>query len=311
MEKYFFVYIVGTLLALCGLRSQAQTYQQWMSNFDDCTPLSLMSIPGSHDSGTTTGPELLVTQTKSIEEQLQLGVRFFDIRLAAHNNKLGVFHAIAFQNIYWESDVLPTFINFLKENPSETLIVSLKREGGEASDYARLLSASLSDALNKQYLIDSFTSDITLGEARGKIIFMHRDHAMHDFQGVECSDWADDATCKMTLTNRHGDKTRVLLEDEYQHNSITQGKKKNKAVINNLKRAAKNQDATTWAITFASATGYPTITPKQFADIVNPAVAQHVSKNAAKHFGIIVLDFIGDNATMQIIKSIANKNMKD
>ncbi len=305
--KYLLACVVSAVLAGCGFNADAQNYARWMAAVDDSTPLCMMTIPGSHDSGTTTGPDLLVTQTKSIKEQLQLGVRFFDIRLAEHNNMLGVFHSIAFQNIYWESDVLPTFIAFLDANPSETLIVSLKKEGGELADYARLLSASLSNDANKRYFVDTFNAGITLGEARGKIILWHRDHAMDHFAGAECSDWADDATCKMTLTNRLGAKTCVLLEDEYQHNSLVGGKKKkNKAVIKNLKRAAKISDSKTWAMTFASATGYPVITPKEFADAVNPAVAQHISSTPGKHAGIIVLDFVGDNATLQIIEAIAS-----
>ncbi len=70
---------------------------------------------------------MLETQTLDISFQLQKWIRAFDIRLGKKNDKLGVFHSFAFQDIYWEDDVLPAFIHFLQAHPSETLIVSLKR----------------------------------------------------------------------------------------------------------------------------------------------------------------------------------------
>lgn len=115
---------------------------EWMKCLPDSLPLCKISIPGSHDSGTTKGGSMLQTQTVDIPRQLQKGIRAFDIRLEKKNDKLGIFHSYAFQDIYWEDDVLPAFIAFLQAHPSETLIVSLKREGGSRKIthlYCRLL----------------------------------------------------------------------------------------------------------------------------------------------------------------------------
>lgn len=102
-------------------------------------------------------------------------VRAFDIRLKEKNGKLGVFHSHAFQDIYWEEDVLLAFISFLQAHPSETLIVSLKKEGGEIKDYASLLSASLNTPAYQRHFIADFHPELTLKSCRGKILFLHRD----------------------------------------------------------------------------------------------------------------------------------------
>ena len=125
-------------------------------------------------------------------------------RLEKKDNKLGVFHSYAFQDTYWEDDVLPAFINFLQEHPSETLIVSLKMEGGTLEDYASLLSASLSNPEHLDYFVSDFNPELILKECRGKILFLHRDHAMDCYPGAACIGWKDNSTCQLTLRNKDG-----------------------------------------------------------------------------------------------------------
>lgn len=77
---------------------------------------------------------------------------------------MGVFHSHAFQDIYWEDDVLPAFIGFLQAHPSEVLIVSLKKKG-ESQDYASLLSVSLSIPAHQRYFVMDFRPELTVGIA--------------------------------------------------------------------------------------------------------------------------------------------------
>lgn len=110
--------------------SQELNRSAWMKGLSDEIPVCQLTIPATHDSGALLGGESLQTQDITIQEQLEVGVRGFDIRLqACENGKLGVYHSVQFQEIYWETDVLPVFIDFLKKNPSEMLFVSVKKEG--------------------------------------------------------------------------------------------------------------------------------------------------------------------------------------
>ena len=232
----------------------------WMKCLPDTLPMCKISIPGTHDSGTTRGGRMLKTQAVGIPAQLQQGIRAFDIRLEKKNGKLGIFHSYAFQKIYWEDDVLPAFINFLQAHPSETLIVSLKKEGGELQDYASLLSASLSDPANRNYFVQDYHPELTLKDCRGKILFLHRDPAMDDYPGAACVGWKDNATCLLTLRNKDGREGVVLLQDEYQYESDKDAGKKIEVCVNNFNKiSAEPVSSCRWGISFVSATGFSTV----------------------------------------------------
>ena len=49
-----------------------------------------------------------------------------------------------------------------------------------------------------------FRPELTLKDCRGKILFLHRDHAMDNYPGAACVGWEDDSTCLLTLRNKDG-----------------------------------------------------------------------------------------------------------
>ena len=57
--------------------------KNWMQGIKDNTSLSDITIPGTHDSGTQNVdlPIWSKTQTLSVAEQLNIGIRYFDLRL--------------------------------------------------------------------------------------------------------------------------------------------------------------------------------------------------------------------------------------
>lgn len=283
---------------------------EWMKQLQDTLPMCRISIPGTHDSGTTKGGPMLKTQTEGIPAQLQLGIRAFDIRLEKKNNKLGIFHSHAFQDIYWEDDVLPAFIAFLQAHPSEALIVSLKKEGGKLQDYASLVSASLSDPENQKYFIADFHPGLTLKECRGKILFLHRDRAMDNYPGAACVGWDDNSTCLLTLRNKDGKEGSVLLQDEYQYESGKDAGKKIAACIRNFDSlSAEPTSSRRWGISFVSATGLPSGTPKVFADQINQPVADYLKKADKRNCGIVFIDFIADKGGKELVEYLIGSNI--
>ncbi|MGL5273139.1 MAG: metallophosphoesterase, partial [Phocaeicola sp.] len=126
------------------ISSSAVKQNKWMSAVPDDTRLCKMGIPGTHDSGAIYGGEALKTQDCTLPEQLAWGVRAFDIRLKAiEGGKLGVYHGDAFQHLTWEDDLQPLFTQFVANNPSEVLLISLKCEGGSREEYRSRLQRSL------------------------------------------------------------------------------------------------------------------------------------------------------------------------
>lgn len=311
LKHFLLLFLVLTACSSNVNKISVDDNSAWMQNINDTTLLCKISIPGTHDSGACrNGGVLLQTQDIDIATQLKGGSRCFDIRLQSmDDDKLGVYHGPSFQDIYWEENVLADFIGFLKKNPSETLIVSLKKENGRLSEYARLLSASLSKPEHQAYFVSDFRPELTLGECRGKILFLHRDHTMENYPGVECFDWEDNMTCTLTLRSKDGTEGKVTLQDEYQYLSAQKAEQKTKSTIRNIdKIAAEPEDSHLWGLTFVSATAFPISGPIHFAEKVNEPVAKHVQGIGKKNCGIVVLDFAGSEHGQMLVEALIDSN---
>lgn len=313
------------LLAFCWVATTARAQEEgarptpapertdWMGALPDDFAMCKLSLPGTHDSGARLGGPALQTQDTDIPAQLQQGIRAFDIRLQAKDGRLGVFHSTAFQQIYWETDVLPAFIRFLQEHPTEVLVVSLKREGGAPEAYAARLAASLELEANRAYFVEDFHPALTLGDCRGKILFLHRDVATDRYPGAACSGWADDATCVLTLRGKDGREGHALLQDEYQYTSDQESAEKIAACTRNLAALAAEPEASRrWGISFASATGLPDGTPKAFADQVNPALADWLARQGegGSKRGIVFIDFIAQEGGRRLVSLLIDGNFR-
>ena len=109
--------------------SNNNTYASWMRDIDDSTSIRNINMPGSHDSMAlySIGDLAGQCQSLSLSEQLNLGVRFLDIRLQLDNNKLKVVHGIVDQRASF-ADVTSSVEKFLSDNQSEMIIMSIKEE---------------------------------------------------------------------------------------------------------------------------------------------------------------------------------------
>lgn len=302
--------IVWCLMAfMATVSAQTLNRSAWMKGLADDVPVAWLTIPATHDSGALLGGEALQTQDISIREQLEAGVRGFDIRLqACDNGKLGVYHSVQFQDIYWETDVLPAFLDFLKKYPSEMLFVSLKKEGGDSEAYRRLAAASLNDQSLAPYLVTDFKNDLTLGDCRGKILFMHRDRILKDYPGAQCYGWDDNVTCWVTLKDAKGNETLVSVEDEYGYPNGNKASYKGRITWKNMKAAMKNAGKNhRWYISFASATALPVAGPAAFSDVVNPMLAKQTQGLEAP-CGIVLIDFAGTADGRTLIDNLILSN---
>lgn len=165
--------------------TESPTPQHWMKELKNETPLSALSIPGTHNSPTCNKALPSVRcQAVTPVEQLKNGVRFFDIRVQPDNPEdpkddgLNLVHGVFPISLTGPKKFRP-LVNevheFLRENPSETVIMSLKREGpGNATD--RQLSVILKDHYTAGDLSKWYTEPRVpkLGEVRGKIVLMRR-----------------------------------------------------------------------------------------------------------------------------------------
>lgn len=299
----------GVWLCIISCSHPLPDKAEWMAGIDDVQPMAGLALPGTHDSGARFGGEGLQTQTYDIPAQLAAGIRAFDVRLRMRDGKLGLYHSEAFQQVYWEDDVLPAFLRFLQEHPTEALVVSLKREGGSREFYEQLLSASLSLPAHRDCFVPSFREGLTLGECRGKILFLHRDDVMPLYPGARCEGWADNATCTLGLRNAQGERTDVWLQDEYQYASAEVAAKQ-QAVMRLLEKLADEPDGSLqWGISFVSATGLPEGTPLAFARQLNGSIAELLAWRRLKPRGIVFLDFVEQEDGRRLVDYLIRCNI--
>lgn len=176
----------------------------WMSKLDDSLNLSNLSLPGTHDSMTFLESDvnngnytallniftgvipiigrvgsLLVDYIKGLvrcqrldlNTQLNAGIRAFDIRCRVFKNDFALYHGpIALLNASFDT-VMQILTKFLSNNPTEFIIMRVKREHTDDStlNYAQIFEKYWSKY--NQYLYDSssFGVDPTVKTLRGKI----------------------------------------------------------------------------------------------------------------------------------------------
>ena len=99
----------------------------WMRDIPDNTHLSQMTIPGTHDSCSLFGICCARTQTWTLNEQMNAGIRYLDVRLRRINNILRAYHAFVDQKENFDS-ILRNVIGFLNRNPTECIIMEINSE---------------------------------------------------------------------------------------------------------------------------------------------------------------------------------------
>lgn len=319
----------------------------WMSKLKDQAPLSALSIPGTHNSPTCfTALPSVRCQAVGVTEQLKNGVRFLDIRVQPESNqeplsdRLILVHSafpISLTGNKWFRDLLNEVTTFLDEHPSETVIMSLKREGtGKATDQ------QLSKILHDHYANDAnrwFTENRipTLGEVRKKIVLIRRFNLDDSLRGehngagwgIDAASWPDncaDGTCS---------SGELRIQDFYEVDESKNIEKKITYSVDHLERsgecvcvlpddinaaeaAAAKQP---FFINFLSASNFfsPSCWPDRIAAKINPSVIEFLCKghNAGDGkpvgdgcTGIVVTDWVGNNGDWDLVRCIVGHNAK-
>ncbi|MFJ8119902.1 phosphatidylinositol-specific phospholipase C domain-containing protein [Bacillus mycoides] len=105
--------------------------KQWMSKIKDDVKISELSIPGTHGSmalyDATPFEDIAKNQTMSLTTQLNAGIRYFDMRARRTKDAFAMHHGPVYQKAMF-GDVLNATINFLRQNPKETVLMRVKEE---------------------------------------------------------------------------------------------------------------------------------------------------------------------------------------
>ncbi|XP_030066329.1 uncharacterized protein LOC115474806 [Microcaecilia unicolor] len=144
----------------------------WMSSIPDGRYISDLSIPGTHDSLSLYGGNLIQCQSWSLYSQYEAGIRFVDVRCRHFGDSLPIHHDLKYQHCFF-NNVLDDTFNFLHQHPKETILMRVKKEYDPAENkesFCDTVSRYIKDAGSSQFWLSNYIP--TLGQVRGKIIIL-------------------------------------------------------------------------------------------------------------------------------------------
>ena len=316
---------------------------KWMSKIPDSVPLGALSIPGTHNAPTChNAPPSVRCQAVSPLEQLRNGVRFFDLRVQVpepydpKSNKLILVHAvfpISLTGNKYFKDLYDDITQFLRNHPSETLIVSLKREGsGKGTD--QQLSRILKDHYTNPQQWYTRPRVPNLGEVRGKIVLLRRFVLDEPLKkewdgtgwGIDAHVWADNTPNSMCPS---GD---VCVQDFYEVLEKPSVEQKITYAREHMERSgcckfvSEHHEAGKkfpLYVNFLSASNFWKVGtwPEKIAAEVNPAIVQHLChkhmvkgdggvKEGDWSTGVVVADWVGLGGDWDLIRCVVGMNAK-
>ncbi len=305
--------------------SLRSSWMGYLQHINSTLKLTELTIPGTHDTGTWKINSLnsAKCQDMDLKSQLEHGIRFIDIRLVPEqnngNNDLMIYHgdyAISVPCYVWFSEVVEDIcFNFLKKNPTETIIMSIKNEWGikyvpDAQFTAALnpfINTSLQAVPGKSLF---YTSNVVpdLATSAGQIVLVRR--YTGDTIGIDAvTGWPDD---EKTTTPTTGNAP-LMVQDIYKMKFVTQGEKKWHDHIHPFLHdamASPDQIRVLW-FNFTSTSGGAT--PIVFATQINPLFQVWLETLTLPktlrtyRFGIIPMDF----PTPRLIDDLIMTNLAD
>ena len=290
--------------------------KNWMGAVSGEKRISEISIPGTHDSGTKNlkedKREHYQCQKLSIGEQMEIGVRYFDLRCVPKKDKGDVQYinhasipCLNEQNKELTLDeIIKTGKEFLRRNPTETLIYQVKNEANNSND-KRICNHLGKYIKNNEIWSKSYIP--RLKEVRGKIILVRRFTFKGDNNyripkeklGINLSSWDTQCFWKMfTNTFVHVDD-KAWVQDRYLVDAGNKYKLIEKAV--NEMNDSKRKPSREWAICLSSCTNP---SPIKTSTEINKKLLSPNSPLQSKKVGTFIVDF----ATAELIKKIYERN---
>ncbi|GAA6217298.1 uncharacterized protein LOC108899480 [Lates japonicus] len=254
----------------------------WMAGIQDFRTLSLITIPGTHDSMALYGGPEDKCQALSLRDQLRVGVRFLDLKVFGLFDTLYVMHGVMYQRSTFK-EVLDTVRAFLSEFQTEAVLIRVQPESFEKKTVNEMVQSLIG---NDQHVW--VTSGMpNMGQVRGKIVFLQKSTFT---LGIPLID-----------TNGKG------------NNKVSNTKDKDNRIIKQLNEATEACGGDNAVLTYTSGTGFGTfwgmfLTPKRVAEQVNPWLNQYLRQFYPNQprpcFGIIAMDFPG----IDLIQTVINLN---
>lgn len=240
-----------------GLAAKAQVtdYQNWMAQLDDDAFVCQLSIPGAHDACSSSFSSASAlgalfsgkVQSKSVEQMLPLGVRLFDLRPAVNGNKLTIYHGVL-QTSSDFNTAMQQLCNYVTLHPTEFCVVVIRHEtdgDDNNANFGSMLQTSLTQF--SDYLVN-FRPNLTVGETRGKILFLSRDEYNAPIRGGRITGWPGNTSSNAGQC--YGLKTYkcpMWVQDFFEYSDVNDKKSSIEAMLNQSRQLAGKYNYT-WVI---------------------------------------------------------------
>ncbi len=276
----------------------------WITTLDDNIYVQQLSIPGTHDAAasSTSMSNIAKTQSLTLEEQFNMGIRAFDIRPAYRTSKkeMWVWHGFTMTN-YSLDNVLSMFKTKLAANPGEFVIMQLRHESEKLllTDKDADKWDEIAEALKKyDDIIVQWRPDLTIGECRGKLIIFTR----NDYPGrkkaalVQSFPYCSSGEASLSA---NGQTSKYYVQDYYKYTGDGGAEKLNqlKALYQTTKTFVNSTNGFPWAANYTS--GYSGSVGAAWEYIynaanVNPPFYNYLceSENVGPT-GIVFMDYVG------------------
>ncbi|KAI7239337.1 PLC-like phosphodiesterase [Hortaea werneckii] len=282
--------------------------ENWMAFADDETLISALTLPGTHDSAAhKISWPFVQTQGMDVRNQLNAGIRYFDLRCGVRNDIVEMVHGPSFLGITL-SAVLDVIYTWLESHTTEALVVQIKQDRASERSKVSFPGAIWNLIVSKPERWRTDNTTPTLGDLRGRIQLLRRFTAsnLHAF-GIDVTQWPDNPSRPFTVHTWHG--VNITIQDHYTslHPKSLRSlvRMKGGDVAELLARAAADQDSRNWYINFSSAyefNFYHQLTPKQISlggyssfrweEGMNIRLRNFLATRPGRQrFGIVAMDF--------------------
>jgi 1-phosphatidylinositol phosphodiesterase len=267
----------------------------WMSKIDGKKLLSELSIPGTHNSCALYEPlyNLGKCQNYTVFDQLNMGVRFLDLRVYIEKGELCLAHGILPQCITLR-DVLTQCYAFLEIHPTESLIMSIKNERSDSDDdIAEYLNRFVNDNRDMWYTESKIPS---LDECRGKIVLLKRFNT-DEIDGIDGSrGWNDNASFIIEKDN-----FSLFVQDRYTVKAVSEKTLAVCEYLSDCKSVCRGKPQLCICFISGCLTGLPR--PLTVAEGLNPFITEYASNGKKKFMGAVLVDYTNESICNAIINT--------
>ena len=316
---------LGPQLPSALLADNASSPQNWMGRLHDALKLSQLNVPGTHESCSRV-PQYLYgdlnlaytlrgnidCQNSTLEEQLNRGVRYIDIRCRHVQDAFNINHDVYDMGFDFGQGVRDVCVNFVRANPSECIVMQVKHESTDENvtpgrSFQQTFDGYVRGLESFFYLDDHIP---TLGEVRGKIVVVRRFNLDGSSpRGLAPLEWKDNATFPANYPAANGEAVSFEIQDQYQLNVIDGGPNLGQlnvtekwGAIKKLLDQAKSDAGNAWYINEISGTAAPAFGPRNVADFMSPPLSKYLAGAPfPNRLGTLLMDFPDDTLIGKII----------